>query len=681
MSKAASAQPLPSPADDAPSTPRPVSAVSTAPATPAGSATGERIVLVGHANVGKSLIFGQLSGHYVTVSNFPGTTVELTRGAMRLGARSVALVDTPGTNGLMPHSEDERVTRDVLLEAEATVLQVADTKNLDRALALTLQLAEAGCPTVLCLNMSDEAESLGLRPDPDVLARRLGIAVVPTVATRREGIDRLPAALGAPRVPTARVAYGPRIESALAELVPLLPEGPIAPRLLALSLLAGDDTIREWVAGRLPQDGRARLAEALRRLAGTRTEENALAIQAARMRAAEALAGEALAAAQPRARRPQPGLLTMHPVWGWPILAAVLAGMYWFVGDFGAQTAVGWLEEGLFGAWINPAVVSLCQRFIPWAVVSDFIAGEYGLITMGVTYAVAIVLPIVATFFVAFSVLEDSGYLPRLAVMLNRAFRVMGLNGRAVLPMILGLGCDTMATLTTRILHTRKERMLVILLLALGVPCSAQLGVILGMLSALSWKAAAVWAGVLVGVVITVGASAARILPGERADFVLEIPPLRVPSIGNILRKTMARIEWYLREAVPLFLVGTVVLFVTDRTGLLAVARTASEPIVIKLLGLPGGAAEAFLIGFLRRDFGAAGLYKLAENGLLSPVQTVVALITMTLFIPCIANFLIMVKEQGVRTATAVAAFIFPFAVAVGAAVNFVLHLTGSTLQ
>src|SRR5262249_34824986 len=214
-------------------------------------------------------------------------------------------------------------------------------------------------------------------------------------------------------------------------------------------------------------------------------------------------------------------------------------------------------ENGLFGSVLNPWLTRMVTTWSPWTFLSDMIVGPYGLFTMGVTYAIAIVLPIVVTFFFAFSVLEDSGYLPRLAVMLNRFFRVMGLNGRAVLPMVLGLGCDTMATLTTRILGTRKERVIVVLLLALGVPCSAQLGVILGMLAALSLRATLVWGVVVAGVVLLVGWLASRLIPGERADFILEIPPLRVPAPGNLVRKTMARVEWYLKEAVPLFLLGT----------------------------------------------------------------------------------------------------------------------------
>jgi ferrous iron transport protein B len=312
-----------------------------------------------------------------------------------------------------------------------------------------------------------------------------------------------------------------------------------------------------------------------------------------------------------------------------------------------------------------------------------FFVGPYGLLTMGVTYAVAIVLPVVATFFFVFSMLEDSGYLPRLAVMSNRLLRSMGLNGKAVLPMVLGLGCDTMATLTARIMETRKERMLVTLLLALGVPCSSQLSVIFALMQRTSGAATVVWVAVVLFTLFVVGWVAARALPGDRSDFLLEMPPLRQPMVSNILAKTLARMEWYLREAVPLFLLGTALLFLLDAAHLLVFVHRAGEPIVHHMLGFPRGAgvsdrvSEALLIGFLRRDFGAAGLLDLARGGHLSPADVAVSMVTITLFIPCIANVFMIAKERGWRTAGAMSAFIFPYAVLMGAVVRLGFRVIG----
>jgi ferrous iron transport protein B len=296
---------------------------------------------------------------------------------------------------------------------------------------------------------------------------------------------------------------------------------------------------------------------------------------------------------------------------------------------------------------------------------------------MALSYAVAIVFPVVGTFFIAFSILEDSGYLPRLAVMVNKIFRLMGLNGKAVLPMVLGLGCDTMATMTTRILDTKKDRIIVTLLLALGVPCSAQLGVILGMLGGISFSALLFWVGTVSGVLFLVGYLAAKVLPGDASDFIYELPPVRLPHMKNIFFKTIARIDWYMREAVPLFILGTLTLFVLDKINALVLIEKIASPLIVTFLGLPEKAAEAFLIGFLRRDYGAAGLYALQRDGLLDPLQAVVSLVTMTLFIPCIANLFMIVKERGIKTAFWITAFILPFALLVGGVVNFVLRALG----
>jgi ferrous iron transport protein B len=197
--------------------------------------------------------------------------------------------------------------------------------------------------------------------------------------------------------------------------------------------------------------------------------------------------------------------------------------------------------------------------------VRELLVGQYGLWTMGMTYALALILPIVSTFFLAFGVLEDSGYLPRLSVIANRLFALIGLNGRAVLPMVLGLGCVTMATLTTRILHSPRERMITIFLLALAIPCSAQLGVVLGMLGGVSFTAVLIWALAMVGVLMLAGFLAAKLIPGRRIPLVTELPPMRLPILGNVLKKTGGRLKWYLIEVIPLFLLGTFIMFALDK--------------------------------------------------------------------------------------------------------------------
>jgi len=638
------------------------------------------IVLVGNPNVGKSVIFGALTGTYVTVSNYPGTTVEVAEGAARLGGRRAVVRDTPGAASLLPFSEDERVTRDILLSiSPSAVVLVADAKNLERAVAFALEIAEAGLPLVLCLNMMDEARARGISIDARRLGERLGAPVVETVAVRREGLAQLAAAIAEAEPASARIVYPDPVERALDASVHLVPDGPFASRALAVAALAGDQTLTPWLRAHMSDEALSRLEDVRHRLRRLYRDDLGYVVQEARLRAAGEIAREVVTRRPPPAAAGRPALrwldrATTHPVWGVPLLAAALYLSYLFVGVFGAKVLVDLLENGLFGKIVAPAATRLAEAAIPWAPLRDFLVGPYGFVTMALAYSLALVLPIVGTFFLAFGVLEDSGYLPRLAVMVNRIFKSMGLNGKAVLPMVLGLGCDTMATLTTRILETPKERLIVILLLALGVPCSAQLTVILAMLGGLSPLALAIWAAVVLAVLFLVGKLAARLLPGSSGDFVLELPPLRLPRPGNLVVKTLARIEWYLREAVPLFVLGTAILFAADRLKLLGLVERAAKPIVTGVLGLPPETGAAFVLGFLRRDFGAAGLFDMAWHGRIDAIQSLVAMVTITLFIPCIANFFMIVKERGWKTATAIAAFVFPFAIAVGAALNLVLR-------
>ena len=639
--------------------------------------TRRGIVLLGNPNVGKSALFGALTGAYATVSNYPGTTVEVTRAALLLDEGRIPVVDTPGAASLVPLSEDERVTRDILLSGEAAaVVVVGDAKNLERVLVLAIQVGEMGLPYVLCVNMMDEAAERGLRIDIECLSRRLGAPVVATIATRGHGLGELRDALRSARAGHVRVSYPEPVERAAAALALDLPGTSVTRRSLALLLLATSEAHADGLPVPMP-GGRGTVEDARRRLAHELPEAPGYAIHQARHAVAAEIAGEARGAgARLRGRRRiadrlEP--LTTHPVWGYPILAVVLALAYLFVGKFGAGTLVGLFENELFGGLINPLAMAAAERLLPWAFARDLLVGPYGVITMALTYSLALVLPIVGTFFIAFGALEDSGYLPRLAVMVDGLFRRMGLNGKAVLPMVLGLGCDTMATLTTRILETRKERMIVILLLALGVPCSAQLTVVLALLGPLHPAAFVLWALTIVSVIILVGRLAAAVIPGRSSDFVLELPPLRLPRLGNIAVKTLGRVEWYLKEAVPLFVLGTLILFVADRLHLLASLQRIAEPVVSGLLGLPPEAAGSFVVGFLRRDFGAAGLYAMARAGRLDAVQALVAAVTITLFIPCIANFFMIVKERGWKTAVAVAAFIIPFAVLVGTGLNVLL--------
>jgi ferrous iron transport protein B len=640
---------------------------------------GRRIALVGNPNVGKSLLFHRLTGRYVTVSNYPGTTVELTHGKVS-GMPDLVVIDTPGIIAFPPRTEDEQVTARVLLEDQfQAVLQVGDAKNLRRTLHLAVQLAEMKVPLLLALNMMDEAQARGLAVDIDRLSEALSIRVFPTIATQGQGVHAVEEALPSAKIPDFELEYPEVIEKALREVCPRLPEAPISNRALALLWLSGDALANSWLKERMPVLEYRHLEVWHNQNVEGWAEPPAELIHRTR----ETFVDHLVHNCQVESGSSGPsigswlGRAAIHPLLGLPVLAVVLYAMYWFVGVFGAGTLVGLLEETLFGEILNPWMVSQIDRLIPYTMVQEFLVGEYGIWTMGMTYALALLLPIVTTFFLTFGVLEDSGYLPRLAVLSNRAFRSMGLNGKAVLPMILGLGCVTMATMTTRILTSKRDRLLVIFLLALAVPCSAQLGVVMGMLAGISLGATLIWTGVMLMVLMAVGWLAARLLPGERTPLVVELPPLRLPILSNVIIKTVARLEWYVKEAVPLFLLGTVLLFALDQLRVLPWLIEAGRPLITGWLGLPSEASSAFLLGFMRRDFAATGLFVMEAQGLLNSMQVLVSMITITLFIPCIASIFMIVKERGLRTAAAMAVFILPFAFLVGGLVQRLLVLVG----
>jgi ferrous iron transport protein B len=645
----------------------------------AGPSRG-KVILVGNPNVGKSVIFNYLTGKYVTVSNYPGTTVEVTTGTMKAHQRKLQVLDTPGVNSLIPMSEDEKVTRDILLDQPGGhLVQVMDAKNLRRGLLISVQILEMGLSFVAVLNMWDEARSRGVEIQTEVLSDLLGAPVLKTVATRRKGVERIKEHLHSHSSASLSLTYPGAIEEGLSRIVPLLPQVSISKRSLALMLLSGDESLGDWLHRHLSEEKIREIEKTRQEVQASFADPIGYLVNQTRLRKADEILSRVMKMRgdAPRTVATFLGKIAIHPLWGFPILLLVLGVTYEFVGVFGAQTCVTFLEETFFGGWILPPMVRFIERFIPIPFLQELLIGPYGVLTMALTYAIAIVFPIVGCFFLVFGLMEDSGYLPRLAVMSNQIFKKMGLNGKAVLPMVLGLGCDTMATMTTRILDTEKDRTIVTLLLALGVPCSAQLGVILGMFAGLPFHYIVIWIILISVILVMVGYLAARVVPGEGSDFILEIPPLRIPQISNVAVKTLARIEWYLKEAVPLFILGTLILFALHQTKLLSLLEAGGAPLITHFLGLPSRATEAFIIGFLRRDYGAAGLYVMAKEGQLTPHQVLVSLVTITLFIPCIAQFFMMIKERGLKRTLWMTAVIFPIAFGVGGALNFLLKFFG----
>ncbi|MBS3887542.1 MAG: ferrous iron transporter B [Dethiobacter sp.] len=557
------------------------------------------VVLVGNPNVGKSVLFYQLTGNYVTVSNYPGTTVEVSHGLASIEGRQVRVYDSPGIYSLWPLTEEEAITKRLLLEKRpAVVVHVVDAKNLPRMLPLTLELQACGFSVILVLNMLDEAKRLGVQIKRGELASRLGIAVVEAAFVHGWGVNALRRQIAEQL--NSRLTTRPLCQAAI------MPE----------------------------QEQRDFMASALQR-----------------RQAAEKILEGVYSCGDLR-REAWLDRLTLHPVLGLLFsIVAIYVGVYLLVGRLGAGLLVDLFDGVLFAEIIIPRLTAWIG-FLPWQAVRELLAGDFGILTMGFRYAFGIIMPMVGTFFFAFAFLEDSGYLPRLAYWADGLLKKIGLNGRAIIPLVLGFGCGTMAVVATRTLESRRERIAATFLLALAIPCSAQLGLLLAMLSGAPFLLL-VWCLVVLIVFIVAGSLLNILLPGKRAAFFMELPPLRTPKLGALLQKTLARMRWYFMEVVPVFVFISILLWLLAETGLLASLVAGLVPLV-GMLGLPPEMALVFLYGFFRRDYGAAGLFDLYRSETLSGAQMLVAAVALTLFLPCLAQLTMIARERGVPVAAAI---------------------------
>lgn len=638
-----------------------------------------KTLLVGNPNVGKSALFYQLTGKYASVSNYPGTTVSITSGKMSIGEHhEVEIIDTPGFYNMMTITEEEKVTKKIILDENPdAVVHVVDAKNIERMLPLTLQLIEAGLPVILVLNMFDELKNRGMDIQISHLEHDLGIPVVETVAIKGQGVSNLisritSVAEGRHAYEKLNVNYGKSLEEKISDVQSLIKgDYSISKRSIALLVLQNDRDILTYIKNEPQFNEIRKIAEE------EAAAEASLSVSHVLHNLASSIIKEHIKKSTKRQKSSFQGFVdkvTFHPIFSLFIVAIILYyGFYKFVGQFGAGFLVDLIEVNIFENYINPSVNNFFRSILGDTVFFNLFAGEYGIITLGLRYAIAIVLPVVSTFFLLFSVIEDSGYLVRLSMSLDKMFKKIGLSGRSVIPLILGLGCGTMATIVTRTLETKRERFVVTFLLALTIPCSAQLGVILGILG-VSFTALAIWFFTILIIFTLAGFVLNRYTKGEPATFFMEIPPIRWPKIGNVLAKTFNRLKWYALEVIPIFVYASILIWVGKITKIFELL-TGLLAYPANWAGLPDKMGEIFLYGFFRRDFGAAGMYDLTD--VMTLRELVVATVILTLFVPCIAQFSVMIKERGTKTAVLIFLAVIPFAFLVGIILNQILLFWG----
>ncbi len=586
----------------------------------------KKLVLVGNPNVGKSVFFNHLTGIYVDVSNFPGTTVDISHGRYK----DYVVMDTPGVYGVSSFNEEEMVARDVILYGDV-ILNIVDAVHLDRDLFLTKQLIDMGKPVIVALNLMDDVRRNGMEIDIKKLEELLGVPVIPTAAIKGEGVKQVLESLDKARV-------GNRNKKVVDMLSEYLDKVDVEAEAV---LICEDD---EHVAARHDV-----------KLPGTRDE-----IYKSRRNEVDQLVNKVVKESQRGASfRVLLGRWMLRPITGIPILAVTMYIMYKIMGVFVAGDIVGITEGTIMDGIYRPFMEGLVSKvFSPETFMGNMLIGEFGVLTMAPVYLLGLLLPLVIGFYFLMAVLEDSGYLPRIAALVDRSLTGLGLNGKAIIPIILGFGCVTMATITTRILGSKREKIIATILLGLAIPCSAQLGVIAGLISQLEAKYIAIYVISILVVFIATGTILNKVMKGESSVLLIDLPPIRLPQIKNVLLKTVQKTWMFLKEATPLFILGALLISVMEFTGILEVLQGVFAPVTVGLLKLPAEASTAFIMGIIRRDFGAAGLSSLS----MTSAQILISLVVMTLFVPCIAAIMVIFKERGYKDALLI--WIGSFAVA-----------------
>ncbi|UCE92379.1 MAG: ferrous iron transport protein B [Methanobacteriota archaeon] len=632
------------------------------------------IALAGNPNVGKSVIFGKLTGVGIISANYPGTTVEYAEGTAKLGEMIVNVIDLPGTYSLSGNTDDERVATDLLRSRKPdAVVAVVDASRLERSLVLLFELIESGHKVVAALNMHDIALKNGLAIDFEALEQTLMIPVIPTVAIRGEGIDALLDAAVKLR-PRSRfsVRYDSHTEDVISRLAGMLREEDwqLPLRAVAIRILMADKGILERVDGDI-KDTAESLAEEFERQHG---ESVIVHIQRDRFGEAGRIANDAVRQMETaEIRRSRISDITIRPLTGVPILALVLATIF-LVLVFGGGLIEGALVgsyEGLAKGFFDDLKAGTDSQMAQGALEGVYISIEAML---------AIVIPYILVFYIMLSILEDTGYLVRVVSLLDGVMHRIGLHGRAIISMVVGYGCNVPAILATRTIGSRRERLILAILITLAVPCSAQTAIIIGTVGN---YAGPEWAllifAILISLLVVFGFVLHRIMRFEPTHLFLEIPELRWPSVGQTLGKTGVRIGEFLTIAFPLLLAGSIVLEILMVEGVLDKLVEPSEPFMVGVLGLPAVTVVALVFGVLRKEMALQMLMVLFGTSnlalALTNEQMFVFALVMAIFMPCLAALAVITREFGLKNMAVITASSIFLALVFGAVANLILAI------
>jgi len=568
----------------------------------------EKILLIGNPNVGKSAIFSRLTGAKVIISNYPGTTVEFTQGKIKLGDETVMIIDVPGTYTLEPTCKAEDVACRMLQEG-GLVINVVDATNLERNLSLTLQLLEKDIPVIVALNMWDDTKHRGINIDIKKLEENLGVPVVSTCGLTGEGIK---------------------------ELISRLPEAK------AIKSSVSSDG-KKW-------EKIGRIVEEVQRL--THRHHTLLEILED---------------------------LSIKPLTGLPIAIGVVYGAFWIIRFIG-ESLIGYLFGPLFGKLWLPLMMKLSVflgegSFLHHLLIGNLIGGNidfgqsFGLLTTGFFVPIGMVLPYIFSFYLVLGILEDFGYLPRLAVLTDNFMHHLGLHGYAIIPFILGLGCNVPGALATRILEERREKFIAATLMAIAIPCMAQIAMIVGLVGQRGGKYVAIVFLTLFALLVIKGLILNRVLKGASPEILVEIPPYRIPQIQAVIKKLWMRLSGFLREALPFVLLGVLFVNILHMLKIIDFFAYLFTPVLTGLWGLPKEAISALIVGFLRKDVAVGMLGPLN----LTTKQLVIGSTILAVYFPCIATYMVLIRELGLKDMLKVTLIMIVVALLVGTTLNLFL--------
>ncbi len=642
----------------------------------------QKILIIGTVSSGKTTFFNKLVRKYsIKKFYFPGTTSQLQQGELKIGKNHYLFFDTPGIKNLIPTTENELITIRQILEIKPDkIVFVTNEEHMEQNIHLLIQLAELGIPFIINFYRKNDFVPVVTEYDYDKIRSIFHTDIVHTTPILKKGLLTFKKKLL--RIYNTRWvgSYSKEIDAAISEIEDILRGkinlgNNISLRFIAVMLILKNQVIIEWLRKTI---GREQWLLLKNYLARKTKKEHAYKIAKHWETLTATILQEVTITANKEKKPIYLKILNRYsllPLWDIGILIGILYLWYKIMTVVGSKFLVNILYNGLFGKYLQPLFFSIFSFLFGQNIISDFFVGTYGIINIGLTYALSVILPTVFIFFFVFSLLDEIGYIPRISLSLNRFLRFFGINGYAFPPLATGCSCKIVAALKTKTLETTKDRLLTILILTFAVPCISQLSIISNLLSIIPNQYTLIYfLLILIQLVIMVKIYSFFHQKNESRSFAVTISPLKVPEFKHVLSKTNAYARWFLRETLPLLIYGSVLLYLIQKTGLLEQLYTLFYPATDKFLNLPPQFTDAVIIGLFRKDAGAVYLYDLANNGFLNSIQVLVSTVFLTLSFSCFSYFLVLVKEYGWRFSTALFVFSTVYAFVISALLNFILR-------